>query len=152
MADFSIGQAAIAGARAALDEAEAASVQAAARAHQAQAALDAALRQRRGQHEGADDGAIARLEASARKAAAERDAARTRLASAKASLSAAGARFVDFTDPRQNVGRLSDTSPFLLFPVRVETRFKIVGGPQPEVAAQRHQLWVRIFPDDCSVD
>src|SRR4249920_453690 len=137
MADFAANQAAIAAARAALDRAEVASVQAAARAEQAQAALDAAVRRRRGRQEGGDYGAIAELEASARKAAAERDAARGRLGETKASLAAAAVQFADFSDPRQNIGRLNDASPFLLFPVRIETRFKTIGGPRPEIAVQR---------------
>lgn len=54
-----------------------------------------------------------------------------------------------FTDPRENISQFSDEYPVFLFPVRLETRFKKVDkigeGIQP-------QLWVRIFPDDCSVD
>lgn len=57
--------------------------------------------------------------------------------------------FVPFTDPRQHIQQFSDDFPVLLFPVRLETRFKKVllatGGTQ-------HQLWVRIFPDECSMD
>ena len=56
--------------------------------------------------------------------------------------------FATFTDPRQNVARLSDRSPFALFPIRIETRFATVGGGD----SPQHQLWVRIYPDDCSVD
>lgn len=57
--------------------------------------------------------------------------------------------FQPFTDPRENMGKLSDEYPLLLFPVRLETRFKIV---DEETGEPRHQLWVRIFPDECSVD
>ncbi len=57
-------------------------------------------------------------------------------------------QFLQFTDPREHVGRLPDTTPFLLFPVRLETRFKIVARG----AATQHQLWVRVFPDECSID
>jgi hypothetical protein len=51
-------------------------------------------------------------------------------------------------DPADQVGRLQDSSPILLFPLRLETRFKTVtsGG------ATRPQLWVRVYPDDCQVD
>lgn len=45
-----------------------------------------------------------------------------------------------FTDPRSNIEKLDDAYPFLLLPVRLETRFK------------QDQLWIRIFPDDCAVD
>ena len=79
-----------------------------------------------------------------------------RLASERARLGAAVAEenrlvheFEPFTDPRRELSRLSDDLPILLFPVRIETRFKIV---QRAGAAPRHQLWVRVFPDDCSVD
>jgi hypothetical protein len=60
-------------------------------------------------------------------------------------------------DPRKEIGRLSDRSPFVLLPVRIETRFvnaesgarffKAAGSDLPG-----HQLWVRIYPDDCSID
>ena len=44
-------------------------------------------------------------------------------------------------------------SPFLLFPVRIETRFRtIAAAPGNIAAAASHQLWVRIYPDDCSID
>src|SRR5206468_3514059 len=38
--------------------------------------------------------------------------------------------FSQFSDPRQTVGQLSDSFPFLLLPVRIETRFKTlnIGG------------------------
>lgn len=52
--------------------------------------------------------------------------------------------FAIFTDPRKDLAELSDDFPFLLLPVRLETRFKTVG--------ERSQLWVRIYPDDCAVD
>jgi hypothetical protein len=57
--------------------------------------------------------------------------------------------FGEFTDPRTNLARLSDSYPILLLPVRIETRFKTLddGGGEP-----RHQLWVRVFPDECSID
>lgn len=51
-------------------------------------------------------------------------------------------------DPRQGIGKLSDRSPLVLLPVRIETRFVNVGSTD----APRHQLWVRIYPDDCSID
>jgi hypothetical protein len=79
-----------------------------------------------------------------------------RLAGDRAKLAAVSAEegrlvhdFEQFTDPRRQLNRLSDDFPILLFPVRLETRFRTVarrgGGTQ-------HQLWVRIFPDDCSID
>ena len=50
-----------------------------------------------------------------------------------------------FTDPVEGVARLSDRHPILLFPLRLETRFKSSPTGQP-------QLWVRVYPDDCLVD
>ena len=43
-------------------------------------------------------------------------------------------------DPRRNLGELPDNDPFLLFPVRIETRFK------------DNQLLVRIYPDSLLSD
>lgn len=57
--------------------------------------------------------------------------------------------FSPFTDPRKQIGQLSDKYPVLLFPVRLETRFKKI---QQTGGGVQHQLWVRIFPDECSVD
>lgn len=54
-----------------------------------------------------------------------------------------------FADPRKTLGEFPDQFPFLLFPVRLETRFKQI---RLVTGAVQHQLWVRIFPDDCSVD
>lgn len=53
--------------------------------------------------------------------------------------------FTALTDPRQSLGRLDDRVPILLFPLRIETRFKT--GPE-----EQPQLWVRIYPDDALVD
>jgi hypothetical protein len=51
-------------------------------------------------------------------------------------------------DPRKGIGKLSTDTPLVLLPVRIETRFANVGSAeQPQ-----HQLWVRIYPDDCSID
>ncbi len=56
--------------------------------------------------------------------------------------------YVDVSDPRRAIAELNDAFPFLLMPVRLETRFKatVVDG------VSRHQLWVRVYPDDCSID
>src|SRR5512145_1140254 len=53
-------------------------------------------------------------------------------------------RFHDgWTDPRAHAGQLTPNTPVLLFPVRLETRFKTVTVGE----AQRRQLWVRVYPD-----
>jgi hypothetical protein len=48
------------------------------------------------------------------------------------------------TDPRKAMGLLDGNVPVLMFPVRIETRFRMKLNP-PE-------LWVRVYPDDCSTD
>ena len=58
--------------------------------------------------------------------------------------------FIPFTDPRNQVNQLSDNIPILMFPVRLETRFKIVDSDQS--GGRQHQLWVRVFPDECSIN
>lgn len=57
--------------------------------------------------------------------------------------------FYPFTDPRENIPKLNDSYPILLFPLRIETRFKkvdVIG------AGTKHQLWVRVFPDEIAID
>ena len=78
--------------------------------------------------------------------------ARDKRTAAREALSAFDAQreiFFPYTDPRTNAGMLSDRTPIVLFPVRMETRFGYVdtgaGAPMP-------QLWVRVYPDDCVVD
>ncbi|MEM9149298.1 MAG: hypothetical protein AAGB19_02440 [Cyanobacteria bacterium P01_F01_bin.3] len=59
------------------------------------------------------------------------------------------ADFEPFTDPRENLSSKHTDYPFLLFPLRLETRFKsvsVVGADTVE------QLWVRVYPDECLVD
>ena len=57
--------------------------------------------------------------------------------------------FRRFADPRESLSLLPSSHPILLFPVRLETRFKVIGR---RGGGEQHQLWVRIFPDDCSID
>ncbi len=153
MADFASVQAQLAAARAAHDAAQRAALQAAARARQAQSALDLATRQTP-----ADGGAqdLAQLAAAAQDAATRQKAASGALGAARTAVGQATADFAVFTQPQNNVGLLSDSSPFLLFPVRIETRFRTLrpGGQGPGIAlpAPVHQLLVRIYPDDCSID
>ena len=46
--------------------------------------------------------------------------------------------------PQDLIEELSDSLPFLLFPVRIETRFMTVN--------RKKELWVRIFPDDIAAN
>jgi hypothetical protein len=48
--------------------------------------------------------------------------------------------FLEFTDPTTSISKLDDSVPILMFPLRIETRFK------------ENQLWVRAFPDEIAVD
>jgi hypothetical protein len=56
--------------------------------------------------------------------------------------------FIRFSDPRTGIEKLKDSTPILLMPVRLETRFKTL----PQGAGGTAQLWLRIYPDDCWVD
>src|SRR5687768_10930148 len=62
-----------------------------------------------------------------------------------ASLDARGAdlwkAFSKFARPKDALRQLSDRHPILLFPLRLETRFKTVD--------RQAQLWVRVYPDQC---
>lgn len=53
--------------------------------------------------------------------------------------------FSEFSDPSESITQLSDRIPILLFPLRLETRFKTTTSGQP-------QLWVRAYPDSCLID
>src|SRR5262245_20215475 len=55
----------------------------------------------------------------------------------------------NYLDPATETQQLDDDYPILLFPLRLETRFKDVpvhGG------GTKKQLWVRAYPDDCQID
>ncbi len=74
---------------------------------------------------------------------------RTRTADDRATaLTNARAGFERFTDPRVGAPMLDDATPFLLFPLRIETRF----GTGIRDGVRTPQLWVRVYPDDCLID
>ena len=52
--------------------------------------------------------------------------------------------FADRHDPRTLMAEMDDSTPLLLFPMRVETRFKQNG--------RSSELWVRVYPDACLVE
>ena len=56
--------------------------------------------------------------------------------------------FAQLADPREAIAQLDDQLPILLLPVRLETRFKSADATEGSYP----QLWVRIYPDDCSID
>lgn len=53
------------------------------------------------------------------------------------------------TDPREHISEMDDRYPILLLPLRLETRFKQI---QDDGGAARHELWVRVYPDDVAID
>lgn len=98
--------------------------------------------------QGAEEGERLRREQAEAEAALERvRAARARTRTEETALTA---QFARFTDPREGIARLDDATPILLMPVRLETRFKDLADPTG--APARRELWVRIYPDDCSID
>ena len=86
------------------------------------------------------------------RAAAESKLGQARDVHADATLTAGSLvdEFAVFTDPRTGIGRLRDSIPILMMPVRLETRFK-KSMPVPG-AVPVDQLWVRVYPDDCWID
>jgi hypothetical protein len=102
----------------------------------------------RGANTGSGAATAARVEElRERLSAAAADARRLETALGEARQREVGLRavFEPLTDATTAVANLPDTHPFLLFPVRLETRF----GAGPD---GRRQLWVRVFPDDVLVD
>ena len=54
------------------------------------------------------------------------------------------------SDPRTAIAEWDAETPLLLLPVRLEARFKQLVDDAAGV--RRDELWVRIYPDDCSID
>jgi hypothetical protein len=142
MADFQSNQCQLAAARAARDAAQTSLSAALETLKQAQANLNQYLR--RATTGDREDQEKARLERAVAEATAAVNQQKSAVQRANSGAEAALEGFASFTDPRQNLSHLSARSPFLLLPVRVETRFATVN--------EQHQLWVRIYPDDCSID
>ena len=148
MSDFNSSQAQLIAAREAAVQAQLAAIKAADQARAAQTAVDlGARRQVSGDPQSAAN--LEKLKDEASKAQAASTQSRTALAEARTSLRAVTAQFGAFSDPTQAVQLLSNASPFLLFPIRIETRFRAGAS---RAAAPQHQLLVRIYPDDCSID
>jgi hypothetical protein len=124
---------------------------AAAAAAQRQLGLSAALAQLDRGHDPQDPAAAGQrqeLQAQLRAATGDVVNARSAASAAAGQARAAAEGFASFTDPRERLGLLPDSSPFALFPVRLETRFST-----EQIAGETsHRLLVRIYPDDCSID
>lgn len=137
MTDFATAQEALLAARADSETAQLAARQAA----ETVRALTAAQQQL-----AASDPAAAReLEQQLEQATAQAAAAKQRAGTAGEAAAAALSAFAGFSDPRQTIAELPADAPLVLLPVRVETRFGTGADQQP-------QLWVRIYPDDFSID
>ncbi len=86
---------------------------------------------------------VARLEGEIRQLEAQVRNDQASFQSAKSNLFKILESFRFLNNPQKLIEELDDRLPFLLFPVRVETRFMTI--------EESKELWVRIFPDDIAV-
>ena len=107
---------------------------------------------------------------------------RQQASQAQASIGQLLGQFAQLQDPMQQLSQLSDRIPILLFPVRLEVRFHqaaattvpgtpgiataattpaagtpgvanpISATPAAAVVNAVHELWIRVYPDDCQID
>jgi hypothetical protein len=145
--NFSTSQAALKQARDALNAAQVAASQAAEQQKAVQGARERLARQFNPQNQTMAT-EHERLTAQAKEADQMASTAQAQVQGAREAVSSALAGFTSFTDPRKSASECSTHSPFVLMPLRLETRFATVGDGD----AVHHQLWVRIYPDDCSID
>ena len=76
---------------------------------------------------------------------AEQAKQRDKYAGIRSKLDEVEKSFALFIDPRRELAsHFPNDTPFLLFPLRMETRFKTINN--------KPQLWVRVYPDECLVD
>lgn len=61
---------------------------------------------------------------------------------------AINALYRESSHPRKRLRNLDDRTPFLLFPVKLETIFASVQSP---AGADHNELWVRIYPDEVAI-
>ena len=74
--------------------------------------------------------------------------ARTREATARQTLASAIAAWAPTTtSPTDDMKRLPATAPFIMFPIRIETRFGMTPAPNPVPA-----LFLRVYPDEIFLD
>ncbi len=92
-----------------------------------------------------DPDALRLLETERDEAIRGANAAKERLSELRGAGLGLNEAFAAFSDPTEGLARLTDQHPILLFPLRLETRFKPSATGQP-------QLWVRVYPDTCLVD
>ena len=102
-----------------------------------------------------DRGQLAELEQRVAALGEEVDGRRGDLAGLDEDVSGLLGKLVELADPTRQLSELDDATPILLFPVRLEVRFHTATPPRREaaaIAAPPHQLWIRIYPDDCQID
>lgn len=97
---------------------------------------------------GADEQQLAAIAAEERRLQADAERLAGASTAADEALLDVWTRFEPFADPIENVGRLDDSTPILLMPLRIETRFQQVVDDD----VTRDQLWVRAYPDDIAVN
>ena len=115
--------------------------------------LDRVERQLRALARSAPQGGTAHaLDEEKRALAARIEALGATLGRAREQLEEAFTRFDTWADPRRNLASFNDDIPVMLFPLRIETRFKTVSGQGDAAGHAVSQLWVRVFPDECLVD
>jgi hypothetical protein len=144
VSEFSEAREKLAAARAGQDEA----VAELARARERAAAIEAELAERRRIAADGDD-RLAKLAEAGREAASAVEKAAAAAGGARAEALAALKAFTPVADPRERIGELADDVPILLFPLRLEARFKRV---RQRDRTLQDQLWVRAYPDTCLVD
>jgi hypothetical protein len=105
-------------------------------------------KRRIGRSRGVDDAAVRELKKREDRRTASLAASESRLQEARRTHDMLLEAFRPFMDPREHLGQLPDAHPLLLFPVRLETRFR----KSDREGAGQHQLLVRVFPDTCSID
>lgn len=104
--------------------------------------------QRRARERSGTEDDIAQADQSIAAQQAKIDQIAATLGGARADLAGHLESFAVFTDPRERIGELSDSTPILLLPLRMETRFK----PNPGPVGTGGRLLVRAYPDDIAVD
>lgn len=95
-----------------------------------------------------DDPRLEKLKEQLKEANLSEQRLRDGLKTAKKQLDIKTGLYGEIADPRKAIENWPDDIPVLLFPVRLETRFKHI----VDRAGERDELWVRIYPDECIVD
>ncbi len=143
-ADFDRARSGLARARDAADAAEAKARSIQQRVRRLEAELTAMARV--GTRSSAE--ARARTEALLEAARRESRVAREELETARLERDRLVASYETRSDPRTVSPALESSIPILLLPIRLETRFHHIA----DELAPADELWIRVYPDDCSVD